>query len=261
MKKILFEFEDLSWFPAVIRSGGTDYLRFCLEKLKYYHPALPVLMEVLDRCQEDTLFDLCSGGGGPLRTLQKELCKQSGREIRITLSDKFPDLSAFELLHYQSDGAIGYVSEEVDAFNVLDGSKGIRTMFSALHHFTPGELGLILTNASEGRKGIAFFDASPYRLPAILAILLIHPIVFFFCTPFFRPFRFSRLLFIYLLPLIPLYTIWDGCISIFRLHKVARLKKVAEAICSNQYHCRAGMVGNSFFGPIAYIVGYPVANR
>lgn len=26
----LFEFEDFSWFPGIIRTGGTDYLRYFL---------------------------------------------------------------------------------------------------------------------------------------------------------------------------------------------------------------------------------------
>ena len=47
-------------------------------------------------------------------------------------------------------------------------------------------------------------------------------------TPFFRPFRLSRLVFTYLLPLIPLTTIWDGVVSILRLYSPAELLALAR---------------------------------
>ena len=45
----LFEFEDLSWFPAVVRAGMMDYLHFMISLLGTYRPIVPLLAEGLRR--------------------------------------------------------------------------------------------------------------------------------------------------------------------------------------------------------------------
>ncbi len=40
----LFEFEDLPWFPRVVRDCATDYLRFIEDTLRLHRPAVVRLM-------------------------------------------------------------------------------------------------------------------------------------------------------------------------------------------------------------------------
>ena len=39
----LFEFEDQSWFPNVIRQGITDYLQFASNKINLYQSLIPII--------------------------------------------------------------------------------------------------------------------------------------------------------------------------------------------------------------------------
>jgi len=64
MRFHLFEFEDLSWFPNVIRTGGTDYLRYLLTVTEVYKPCIVLVNEALKQTGETKIIDLCSGGGG-----------------------------------------------------------------------------------------------------------------------------------------------------------------------------------------------------
>ena len=49
-------------------------------------------------------------------------------------------------------------------------------------------------------------------------------------TPFVRPFRLSRLLLTYLLPLIPLTVVFDGFVSILRMYKPDQLRELVDTI-------------------------------
>ena len=98
-------------------------------------------------------------------------------------------------------------------------------MFTAFHHFMPEEAKKILNDAAEKKVSIAIFDSGKV-LPTIFLLPLLEPITFFFLTPFFKPFRWSRLVFTYLIPLIPICTIWDGCISVLRLYSMKDMKQL-----------------------------------
>jgi len=57
-RKLLFEFEDQKWFPDVIRSGMTDYLRYLLTALNFYKPVSPLILEVLSKWNEVKLNEV-----------------------------------------------------------------------------------------------------------------------------------------------------------------------------------------------------------
>ena len=98
----LFEFEDLPWLPASLRDSGTDYLRFMWEA-GAYRPIVPRLRDALQRTAADQILDLCSGGGGPQVAIYAAL-ERSGCATRITLTDKFPNVTAFAHLRSRTAG-------------------------------------------------------------------------------------------------------------------------------------------------------------
>jgi hypothetical protein len=62
----LFELEDQSWFPSLIRDAGSSYLAFVARVAGHAEAFAPKLAEALNRSGEDRIVDLCSGGSGPL---------------------------------------------------------------------------------------------------------------------------------------------------------------------------------------------------
>jgi hypothetical protein len=257
MRFHLFEFEDLSWFPDVIRTGGTDYLRYLLMATGVYKPCILLLDELLKQTRETKILDLCSGGGGYIEQVYHELKKIAKDGISFTLTDKFPNIESYQLLQDKTNGEIKFDTRSVDAANVPADLKGIRTMFSAIHHFRPEQVRSILQNAVDNDVSIAIFDGGDKNLFAILGILIVHPIVFLLFTPFFKPFKFSRLLFTYIIPLIPLYTIWDGCVSIVRLYKPKDLLRIANDISCETYKWTAGRTKSRFGLHASYLIGIP----
>jgi hypothetical protein len=130
-------------------------------------------------------------------------------------------------------------------------------MYSAVHHFKPEQVQLILKDAIAANAPIAFFDGGETKPIAMLGLLLIHPIVFLVCAPFFKPLRFTRLLFTYIFPLIPLYTIWDGLVSILRMHEPEDLLEMTDSLEAKHYVWKQGKTKNRFGIKATYLIGYP----
>jgi hypothetical protein len=257
MKIRLFEFEDFPWFPEIIRSGGTDYLRYLLTATNIYQPITPLLVKGIEKTGSDNILDLCSGGGGAIQQVQSNIKKQFNKDIEIRLSDKFPNLEAFKYLEKQSAGKISFETDPVDAAKVPLDLKGFRTIFSGFHHFNEVTAKAVLKDAVDAKAGIGIFDGAEKNIFTILGIMIFHPLAFIFFTPFFRPFKLSRLFFTYILPLIPLYTIWDGVVSIIRLYRPTELLRLASETDDEHYEWLAGRVKNKLGIGVAYLVGYP----
>ena len=259
----LFEFEDAAWFPSAVRDGGLDFLRYIVVATRFYDCVAPILSRAMAATGDSEIVDLCSGGGGPIEQIRAQVSRDIGRDVAVTLTDRFPNLATYRWLAQRSTGRIRFREAPTDATNVPAELAGFRTMFSAAHHFAPGALREVLRAAVIARKGIALFDASERGIRPFLGIpviCLVHPFLFALFTPFFRPFRWSRLLLTYVLPLIPLYTIWDGCVSGLRTHQPEDLLAIANSLDSD-YAWEAGLVRNPIGANVAYLVGIPGSGR
>jgi hypothetical protein len=257
MQRQPFEFEDFSWFPDTIRRSMVDYLSFFLSKTQFYKPVVPLIQQCLQQTEGNRIVDLCSGGGGPMLQIADWLNAQVEEPVSIVLTDKYPNTEAYRHISDQSAGVIDYCSEPVDATAVPAAMTGVRTMFSAFHHFTPGAAKAVLTDAVKQKQAIAIFDGGDKNIMTVLGIILLHPIIFFFCTPFFRPFRWSRLVFTYLIPVIPLCTVWDGVASIIRLYTPTQMSKLAHNADDGTYTWATGKLRHPLGFHIAYLIGHP----
>ncbi|MGV3642089.1 MAG: class I SAM-dependent methyltransferase [Adhaeribacter sp.] len=252
----LFELEDQAWFPDVLRRNMLDYLRFAITLTKVYEPVVPLLQRILPPGQPVEILDLCSGGGGGIIGIQKSLAAALQQPVHITLTDKFPNLAAFEWVSAQTRGAIGYETSPVDATRVPPHLRGMRTIFSAFHHFKPGQAREILADAARNQVPIGIFEGAGKSYWEIAAAIFLFPFIFLVVTPFIRPFRWSRIFFTYLLPLIPLCTIWDGCVSILRLYTPQHLLQLTEGLGGSAYRWESGRIKRRN-GTVLYLIGYP----
>lgn len=254
----LFEFEDQPWFPDFLRQNMMDFLRFAISTLRVYEPIAPLLQKILTKTAHPEILDLGSGGGGGIQGVHQALTTLLKEPVKITLSDLYPNIPAFELVKKETNGAIDYLAQPIDATNVPVQFTGCRTIFSAFHHFKPKVAQAILADAAHKRIPIGVFEGANKSYFEILLAIILIPLVFFVATPFMRPFRWSRLIFTYLIPLIPLCTIWDGCVSILRLYTPRHLLKLTQGIPSENYTWQAGKVKHKTGLKIIYLIGYPV---
>ena len=252
----LLEIEDQAWCPAGVRDAGTDYLRFAARMNRVYDGAIPLLARALRRTGATRVLDLCSGSAGPWLDLREAL-ERDGSPVRVVLTDFHPNVGAFEFAREASGGAIDFVAEPVDATNVPAELEGFRTLFGSFHHFRPEQARSILSDAAAKGRGIAVFEASE-RSPVAVTAMFLMPAIVAFVTPFIRPFRWSRLLWTYVVPAVPFMVFWDGVVSCLRTYTPEELRELAAGLGGPGYVWEAGRA------PIAkapvsmtYLIGYP----
>jgi len=250
----LFELEDQSWFPSTVRDLATDYLNFVQTTFDLYTPMAPLLAEALKDAGVTRIVDLCSGGAGPLPILVETLAAR-GLPVTATLTDLYPNLRAFERAKLRSKGRIDFHRDPVDARTLPRSLRGLRTLFNSFHHFKPDDALAVLRSAAADRQPIAIFEVSERTLRMLLGILLT-PLSVWLFTPFIRPFRWRRLFWTYLIPMVPLTCGWDGIVSQLRAYTVAELRQMGEDAGSMRW--QAGQaplpIGR---GRLTYLIGIP----
>lgn len=236
----------------------TDFLRFLMETFAPYRGAAPLLARALGSVGETRIVDLCSGGGGPWLDLVRRIPAAGGPRPRVLLTDRFPNQAAFARLQAVSDGAIAGTQDPVSAMAVPARLTGFRTLFTALHHFRPDDAHAILADAVGAGQGIAVFEVTSRTPLALLGILFL-PLLVLLLTPFIRPFRWSRLLWTYLVPVLPLTVWFDGTVSCLRTYTAEELRDLVEGL-QHRFEWEIGTVRS---GPVpshlTYLVGVPLA--
>jgi hypothetical protein len=252
----LFEIEDQPWCPRTLRDALTDYLQFALVTMKPYAAMVPLLASALQSTGARRVLDLCSGAAGPWLWLHPVLAEM-GVSVSVCLTDKYPNKEAFARLSSVTHQAISYHPQPVDAARVPGELLGFRTMFTAFHHFSPEQARAVLADAVCQRQGIGIFEAGQRSILAIMLTLLA-PLVLLFVTPVIRPFRWSRLLWTYLIPLVPMVTLFDGLVSCLRIYTVQELNDLVAGLDATNYRWEIGTVKTTTtVVPVTYLIGVP----
>lgn len=226
MKRIqAFEFEDMAWFPRMLRDFMTDYLGMAVQTLRLFDPAVDVIASGLSRSGEHRIVDLGAGGGRTWLSLAPAL-KAKIADLRITLTDAYPNQAAWADVVAAMPGVLAAEARPVDAADVPQDLGGLRTLFLSFHHFPPETAGAILTGAVSDRQPVAVFEGQRRDLRHLIQFA-ISPIGVLLLTPGIRPFRLSRLVFTYLVPIVPLLVGWDGVVSVLRTYSADEMRQLA----------------------------------
>jgi hypothetical protein len=259
MRRIqFFEIEDQPWLPSAIRNGITDFLQFAVEHGDLYKSFADRLADALRRSRDTQIIDLCAGGGGPMKSLLKYIPEFNDGRIRVHLTDYYPNLPAFAELAESAPQCFTYATDSVSALDVPPSLRGFRTVFSAFHHFNESDAIRILHDAVANKQGIAIVE-STQRHVLMLAYMLFTPLLVLLTSPFQKPFRWSRMLWTYVVPVVPLAVAFDGFVSCLRTYTPQELMKMVSAVPGNQdYEWQTGVerIGISPIG-VTYLIGTP----
>lgn len=247
----LFEFLDQSWCPSAVRHGATDYLEAITNRADIYAPVQSEMFRAIAACSAERVVDLCSGGGGPWLSPGWRRALADHAPLSVVLTDKFPsrELSA----KLDKDPTIGCVDVSVDAASVPRSLTGFRTIFSSFHHFPDNVARAVLADAVSAGEGFAMTEVTSRTVRAFATMFLM-PLFALVLTPRMRPFRWSRMVLTYVLPLIPFVVFWDGIISCFRTRTPRELLDLTSGF--PEYEWAAGYASGRWLAPV-YLIGYP----
>jgi hypothetical protein len=255
-----FEFEDLSWFPGLVREYMTDFLSFMggWSPLPYA-PFTDRLARALRRTGDERVVDLCSGGGGPAVAIVAELQRELQRPIQLHLTDLYPTASRARA-GLEAPSWVSFETRPVDAARVPGELRGFRLVCNGFHHLKPQQARACLADAVQQRRGVAVVELTQRSAVSILQIVL-GTSALWVVTPFMKPFRLSRLLLTYLVPVVPLCTLWDGMISCLRVYDPNELRGLLQQLPDHdEYEWDVGRLRvPKLPAALTYLIGIPKA--
>jgi hypothetical protein len=255
----LFEIHDQPWFPDFLRDQVTDALQMLLNTARIYRPVVPCLAEAIGRAGTNCVLDLCSGAGGPWNWLHDVLQRALGRTLYVMLTDKYPNAVAAGRAAAGAAREIQFCAVSVAAENVPRELAGFRTVFTSFHHFRPEQARRILQDTVAQRQGIGIFEAPGRHVITLLQVMLI-PLAALLIVPALHPFRWSRLVWTYLVPVVPFVLWFDGVVSCLRVYSPDELRELVDGIAAPDYTWHIGVEKASVLSvPITYLIGYPTS--
>lgn len=171
------------------------------------------------------------------------------------MTDYYQNTRAFERIKKELPNIFDYERVSVNAMELPAHLHGkFRTMFGAFHHFRPDDARKILQHAVDTDSPIAIFEPLGKNPPSIVSMSLVLLNVLLF-TPFIRPLRWEVLPFIYLVPIVPLFILWDGVASILRTYSIGEMKELVDSLVGAQhFQWEIGRTPGPM--PVQYLFGY-----
>ena len=242
MKRIqLFEFEDFNWFPTSIRTSMTNLI-VVLEKMMGTKEVLTKLLKLVkERHDFSQIVDMGSGSGGPMPDAVEALNEGSEDKVQLMLTDLHLNPSFVQQINDKQHPFIRYHPTSVNATQLSEAPKGLKTMINSFHHMPPKAAKQILKSAQESKEPFLIYEIGENNIPTLLwwlflpISLIILMVMVLFMTPAVRPMRWQQLVFTYLIPIIPIFYAWDGQASLMRMYTFNDLEMLLSDIKTDDY--------------------------
>ncbi|MBI3725970.1 hypothetical protein HY251_18740 [bacterium] len=226
-----FEWNDTARAPRFLRDAIVEALGLGLRWGHIYDEAGKELARFLERSRADSVLDLCTGTGEPVSIMLGALSRAGAKAPRFLLSDLFPNVPSMERIRSRHPEHVEIVRESVDATAVPPAfDRPARTVFSAFHHFSPDLARKILADTVAKRRAIFILEGFPRSLLRLLPV-----IPWIALGALANPWiagrgRLAKIVFTYLIPLVPLAGAWDAVVSVLRVYSETELRALVEPL-------------------------------
>ena len=223
-RKQVPQITNSKWFPAFLTRCIHEFMTWFIHKTRAAKPFMPVVTEGLEH--SDRIVVIEKKGGAGFSTL-------------IPFLD-----DSIETIH-------------VDAHNFKAEESGLYLCVNSFHQNNPAKAKKILQEVAAARQPIAVVEGNNDSLWQVFGMTVIVPLTVLLTTPFVKPFRIERLLFTYLIPILPIVTFVDGFLALFKLYAPNDLDELTASINEKNYTWRSGKLDNGRGGKIIYLLGWP----
>lgn len=260
----LIELHEQPWMPPSLRAdlqlGITAMVRF----FGLYKKVMPRIQSWLEEAQIDEILDLCSGAGGPARTLVEASLATKGNAPQIIVSDLYPQMDSLNAICAKYPAYIRCAPSPVDATNVGDIGRNdenkarARSMIACFHHFPPALCRGMLEDAISQRAPMLILEPMVRSLPALLLAAGISASVIPALRVLYGPTNLRTIL---RQPINAGQCVVDGVVSILRTYTPDEMHRMTD-LPGSDYHWDIGI--ETGFGPdsfplhkITYALGTP----
>lgn len=225
-RKQVSQISNAWWFPEFLTRCIHEFMTWFVGKANAAKPFLPIIKEGLQYANRIVVIDKNSGAG--FETVDSFINKNILR----------------------SHVAMDYFDAE---------QEGLYVSINSFHQLNPEKARNLLNKVAEKRQPIAVLEGNNDSLWQVFGMTLIVPITVLLTAPFVRPFRIERLFFTYLIPILPVVTLIDGFLALFKLYAPTDLDELTAAIEQKNYKWRSGKLDNGRGGKIIYLLGWPIS--
>jgi hypothetical protein len=254
-RRQLVELHDLSWYPEPMREIQTEILSLANISTGFVDAIVEPYLELLEESAAARVFDLCSGASGPVVAMQDALVARGFAVPRLTLSDLYPNLEAWERLRAEGRPWLDFAERPVDATKLPRDVEGeLITIVNGLHHFPEEVAWTIIGGAVQRRASIFVAEGFPRDLLRATAYLpsLVEAIPRALAST--RGRKLAKLAAI--LTVLPLTGGWDWLVSALRIHEPSELLPVAMKVAPH-YRWTQGERSFAGWGRAVYLAGTP----
>lgn len=216
---------NTKWFPSFLTRCIYEFMTWFVVKVNASKPFIPVIEEGLKHANRIIVIDKKCGAG-------------------------------FATVDHLIDGKIKRVKVDADNFEATE--EGLYLSVNSFHQFTVKEAKEILAQVSKNRQPIVVVEGNNDSLWQVFGMTVIVPLTVILTAPFVKPFRLERLVFTYLIPLLPSVTFLDGFIALFKLYAPKDLDELTASLNEENYYWRSGKMDNGRGGKIIFLIGHPV---
>jgi hypothetical protein len=221
----LFEFNDLPHVPHTLRLTLLELMQFCNRVFRSFNQR--AAQAAVDHARQkgcDTIVEL-GAGGAPLTSLLAETAERDG--LRLVPCDLYPDMATYRELEANHPGAVKPIYTPVDFSTPHDfGKATLAVLVGTFHHVPPAERAKTLQALTASAGQVMVFE--PLRntpLSISLALTSIVPVLLLPLYRFGSAGTWRRILWCWLLPVVPFVFLWDGVVSCLRQWGPARWKR------------------------------------
>ncbi len=222
-RKNTFQFSNQKWYPEFLKNSMYEFMTWFVNKVGAAKPFLPVMEEALKHQNSIVSIDMNLGAG-------------------------------FETLAPYIDKEINVKHLSFENFNI--DQKGVYVLVNSFHQLRREQAYNLLKQVSESGNSCVILEGNNDSLWQVFGMTVIVPLTVIFTAAFVKPFRIERLLFTYVIPVLPFVTFWDGFMALFKLYAPSDLDQLTEEIKSENYYWRSGKMDNNRGGKIIYLIGY-----
>ncbi len=226
-RKQITQITNTSWCPKLFKKLVAEFLSWFVLKVNATKPFLPIINEVLKDFNTKNLINLDVGIGAGMEAVLPFL----GRDISV---------------------------QSIPFSNFDTTRSGVYTFINAFHQLNKNEAEKSLKEIAQSGNPVVIVEGNNDSLWQIVGMTFFVPLTVLLTAPFVKPFRLSRIIFTYFIPVLPIIIVIDGCLALMKLYNPDDLRELVSNLDIPDYTWSIGKKDNGRGGKIIYLKGTKV---
>ncbi len=219
------QFLNQPWVPEYLKNMVREFMTWFVGKIGAAKPFMPVIEEGLSHTKSRTILNIEHTNGAGIETVLPYL--DSDIVIKPAVLD-----------------------------TPQEAQKGLYLSVNGFHQLGKEEASRLLTKAATSGNPIAVVEGNNDSLWQVVGMTIFVPLTIILTAPLVKPIRLGRILITYLIPILPIMTMLDGCMALFKLYAPADLDELVRSIQVPNYQWKSGKIDNGRGGKIIFLLGF-----